>query len=81
MLILNHRRKNRRSELALYCMNQASEIIYKMLASRGYTPKIKNGEVLVFMLANAILMYFYQHEPENMRSNMRGLFSKIIGVN
>jgi hypothetical protein len=52
-----------------------------MLQSRGYAPTVRNGEVFVFMLANAILMYFYQHESQNMRSNMKGLFSKLLGVN
>jgi hypothetical protein len=62
-------------------MNQAGEIVYKLLQSRGLAPSVKHGQVLVFMLANAILMYFYQHEAQNMRSNMRGLFSKLLGVN
>ncbi|KYQ89400.1 transmembrane protein [Tieghemostelium lacteum] len=74
-------RKSRRSELALYCSNQSIEIAWKMLAARGMAFFIPNGEVLVFMFASAILMYFYQREPDSLRSNMNGLLKFFIGQN
>ncbi|EFA84640.1 transmembrane protein [Heterostelium album PN500] len=74
-------RKSRRSELALYCLNQTLEIMWKMAATRGFAFYIKNGEVLVFMIASAILMYFFQHEPDSLRSNMNGLLKFFIGSN
>jgi len=72
-------RKNRRSELGLYCLNQATEIGFRMMQSRGWIKGVKHGEVMIFMVANAILMYFFQQEPENVRSNIRGLFSGLLG--
>eukprot|EP01132_Coremiostelium_polycephalum_P001985 gene1985-2442_t len=69
-------RKERRSELALYCLNQALEIVWKMAAARGLAFYIKNGEVLVFMIASAILMYFYKQEPQCLR--LTGLFQGFL---
>ncbi|EGG24119.1 transmembrane protein [Cavenderia fasciculata] len=71
-------RKNRRSELSLYCFNQTMEIMWKMAANRGFAFYIKHGEVLVFMIASSILFYFYQQEPESLRSNMNGLLKFFI---
>ncbi|GAM23569.1 hypothetical protein SAMD00019534_067440 [Acytostelium subglobosum LB1] len=74
-------RKSRRSELALYCFNQTIEVMWKMAASRGLAFYIKNGEVLVFMIASSILFYFFQQEPDSLRSNMNGLLKFMIGTN
>jgi len=81
MIAILTERKNRRTELGLYCFNLVMEVWYRMLEARGIVRFHKHGEVYVFMLASAILMYFYQNEPESMRSNVRGLFSKLLGVN
>jgi len=72
-------RKNRRSELALYCLNQSLEVVWKMMEARNLAFFIKHGEVLVFMMASSILMFFYQCEPESLRSNMNGLLKFFIG--
>ncbi|EGC29588.1 hypothetical protein DICPUDRAFT_158808 [Dictyostelium purpureum] len=72
-------KKSRRSELALYCLNQTIEVVWKMAAARNLAFTFKNGEVLVYMIASAILMYFYQNEPESLRSNMKGLLNIFIG--
>eukprot|EP01133_Synstelium_polycarpum_P003886 gene3886-4495_t len=57
------------------------EIMWKMAANRNLAFYIKHGEVLVFMLASGILMYFFQQEPDSLRSNMNGLFKFFIGQN
>ncbi|KAM9977630.1 hypothetical protein ACTFIR_011500 [Dictyostelium discoideum] len=74
-------KKSRRSELALYCLNQAIEVVWKMAAARKLVPLFKNGEVLVYMIASSILLYFYQNEPDSLRSNMNGLLKFFIGKN
>ncbi|KAN0040374.1 hypothetical protein ACTA71_012267 [Dictyostelium dimigraforme] len=74
-------KKSRRSELALYCLNQAIEVVWKMAAARKLVPLFKNGEVLVYMIASSILLYFYQNEPDSLRSNMNGLLKFFVGKN
>jgi hypothetical protein len=51
--------KSRQSELAFYMVPRALESLYNMLAKRGYAKHVKNGEVLVFALSMALIMYCY----------------------
>eukprot|EP01112_Ceratiomyxa_fruticulosa_P013606 TRINITY_DN382_c0_g3_i1.p1 TRINITY_DN382_c0_g3~~TRINITY_DN382_c0_g3_i1.p1 ORF type:complete len:188 (-),score=11.78 TRINITY_DN382_c0_g3_i1:67-630(-) len=74
-------RKSRRAELALYCMNQSMGTLWSMLENRGIVRSRKDSEIFIFMLASAIMYYFYQNEPDSMRSNMHGLFKFFVGVN
>jgi len=71
--------KRRRSELALYVANQVSESIYKSLANKGYLPRIPNGEVFLFCITTALLFYFYEHEPQNLRKQIRSTLEFLIG--
>ncbi|XP_041462831.1 transmembrane protein 135-like isoform X3 [Lytechinus variegatus] len=48
-------RKSRRSMLALYTMNLAMEVVFNMCKQRNYVSPIKNGEVLIFAAASAII--------------------------
>ena len=50
---------SRRTELALYMFPRMLESLFLMAEKRGYVRSIPNGEVLVFALAMAVLMYCY----------------------
>jgi hypothetical protein len=51
------------------------------MKSRGWVRSYNNGEVAIFVVASAVLMYFYQNEPENLRPNIKGVLSKLLGIN
>lgn len=73
--------KSRRRELAVYMTNQAAETTFKMLLSRGwftYMP-FKEGKRLLFSLACAILLYFYNYSPEDLSSSIYSLLKVIFG--
>lgn len=48
---------NRRSSLAFYVANVASEALYKMYVDRGYVRYIPNGQVYMFTLSIATIIY------------------------
>ncbi|XP_063954596.1 transmembrane protein 135-like isoform X1 [Lytechinus pictus] len=48
-------RKSRRSMLALYTMNLAMEVVFNMCKQRNYVTPVKNGEVMIFAAASAII--------------------------
>eukprot|EP01113_Clastostelium_recurvatum_P031449 TRINITY_DN3927_c0_g1_i2.p1 TRINITY_DN3927_c0_g1~~TRINITY_DN3927_c0_g1_i2.p1 ORF type:complete len:206 (-),score=24.22 TRINITY_DN3927_c0_g1_i2:118-693(-) len=72
-------RKSRRSELALYCLNQSIEVVWRMMEARGLVRSRNNGEVFIFMLASSIMFYFFQNEPSAVRSNMHGVYKFLLG--
>ena len=39
------------------------------------------AEVLVFALSMALIMYYYENYPENIKPAYRGLLKKFFGVN
>jgi hypothetical protein len=47
--------KGRRRELALYMTNITSDVVFRMLQSRGYVRPIRYGETIIFALAMAVL--------------------------
>ncbi|XP_020623319.1 transmembrane protein 135-like [Orbicella faveolata] len=53
-------KKGRRGTLALYMTNLAVETSYNMLKERGLIQPIPNGEILLFCVATATMMYLYR---------------------
>ena len=39
----------------------------------------KNGEIAIFMAANAVLMYLYHHETDTLRGSARGIVKMVLG--
>ena len=72
---------SRRTELALYMFPRFLESFFMFLQKKGLVGSIPNGEVLVFALALAIIMYCYQNEERNIKSNYLGLFKSYWGKN
>ena len=57
----------RRTELALYMLPRFAESFWNFLKKRNLVINVKNGEVLIFSFAMAILMYCYQNEDTNIK--------------
>jgi hypothetical protein len=51
--------KSRRAELAYYMVPRALESLLNMMVKRGHAKHIRNGEVLVFAVSMAVIMYCY----------------------
>lgn len=73
--------KSRRGELAFYMVPRALESLYNMLVKRGYAKHIRNGEVLVFALSMALIMYCYQNEPQHIKPAYESMVRKFFGTN
>lgn len=53
-------RPSRRNLLCLYVANVATETLWKMGVSRGVVSSIKHGQVIIFGLSAAILLYYFK---------------------
>ena len=73
--------KSRRSELAFYMVPRALESYYNMLVKRGYAKHLRNGEVLVFALSMALIMYCHQNEPQHIKPAYESMVRKFFGTN
>lgn len=73
--------KSRRIELALYCLPRALESFWNLGVLRGHFRSIRNGEVLLFMIAMGTLMTVYQHEPDVIPRSYEGILVRFFGVN
>lgn len=72
-------RPERRSALALYMLNLASEIVYRMLRSRGIVTDIPNIEVAMFSLSLGGYIYYARkngHFNDVVSTLLRHLFGK-----
>lgn len=53
---------SRRQALAFYLLNMASEIVYRMLVTKGYFKPVKHGETLVFAFSLAAWYHYIKTE-------------------
>lgn len=53
-------RPSRRNLLCLYVANVATETLWKMGVSRGAVTSIKHGQVIIFGVSAAILLYYFK---------------------
>lgn len=61
-------RPSRRPALAFYLANMASELIYKLAASKGYVVTLNHSETIIFALGMACYLHFlrvhgFSHDP------------------
>jgi hypothetical protein len=60
-------KKNRRIELALYCLSQAVLSFYNCWHKWGFIPHIPNGNMLVFAASCAVIFHSYVNSPHSLR--------------
>lgn len=70
-------KKSRRSELALYTLPRALDSLYMILNERKWLGTVPNGELYLFMLSMAGLMYYYDFERSTM-SNLIASLAKYL---
>ena len=71
----------RMREIMLYMVPRAFESLYNWALERGMVKHFVYGEVLVFALAMALIMYYYENKPENIKPTNLRLLRKFFGVN
>ena len=71
----------RRTEMGLYFLSPFLEGMWKWFAKRGYVSSISNGEIYLFVITMAILMYCYQQEPDTIKDTYLSICKKLWGEN
>lgn len=71
--------ETRRQEIALFLVPKVMEGVYSLLKRRGLVKALPHAEAILFGLATAILLYFYQNCPEHIKAGYYNLMRKLIG--
>lgn len=71
-------KKSRRSELALYTLPRALDSLYMILNERKWLGSVPNGELYLFMLSMAGIMYYYDFERTTMSNLLASLAKYLI---
>ncbi|KAJ8668706.1 hypothetical protein QAD02_010369 [Eretmocerus hayati] len=58
-------RPSRRTMLCLYVSNIATETLFRMAVSRGYMYALPRGEIYIFAVGMASLLYFFKSKSNN----------------
>jgi hypothetical protein len=74
-------KKGRRMELTLYVMARAIDSFFVMMRGKGWIFTIPNGEVAIFMLSTAVVMYAFEKEPEALKPLYLRFLKYYIGKN
>ena len=53
--------KSRTHELVMYMIPRLFESVYRLMKQNGKVKSVKNGEVFVFALCMALIMYCYEN--------------------
>ena len=64
----------RRAELTLYMIPRFSEAFWNFLVRRSIVRNIRNGEIILFAIAMAIICYSYQNEPDTIKPTYYSMF-------
>ncbi|KAL0090897.1 hypothetical protein J3Q64DRAFT_1707611 [Phycomyces blakesleeanus] len=73
--------KKRRSELALYVLPKAIQSLYLIAYQHRLIFKLKHFEVLMSSAAMAVIMSFYQDEPDVLSNFVRKIMVQFFGKN
>lgn len=73
-------RPSRRGLLSLYVSNVATETGWNMLEARGLVRSLPHGEILIFGMSTATLLYFYRlNRQKDFRDSMFDVFRFALG--
>ena len=72
---------SRRAELTVYMVPRWAEAFYAWLVKHGVARYVKNGEVILFAIAMAIICYCYQNEKDCIKPSYQGMFTRFFGEN
>lgn len=71
-------RASRRTLLCLYVSNVATETLFRMGVWRGYYSPIPRGQVYIFAVSVAVLLYFFRSKT-NKQDQIYKIFRMIVG--
>ena len=71
----------RRTEMSLYFLSPFIESVWRWLDKRALVYHIPNGDVYLFSVCVAILMYCYERHPKTIKSTYLSLFKLLWGEN
>jgi hypothetical protein len=71
----------RRIELALYVLPKTIEAFWKWLKKRNLVTDVPNGEIVLFAIAMAVIMYCYQNEEKNIKPSYLSILNSFYGTN
>jgi len=72
-------KKSRRSELALYALPRGLDSFYMILCDRKFLKAVPYGELILYCLSLAGIMYFYDNEKSNMTPILAWGLKKLLG--
>ncbi|KAJ0411221.1 hypothetical protein ATCC90586_003860 [Pythium insidiosum] len=70
--------KSRRSELALYVLPRALESLFVILRDRRIVKGLRHGDVALFSLSMACMMYAYEHEKSSMGTFLHSTLKRFL---
>ncbi|EGT30198.1 hypothetical protein CAEBREN_24082 [Caenorhabditis brenneri] len=65
--------------IAMYCLWKAIETVYFDLVDRGYLPKIKNAEVILYAITTGYVLWNTIVEPRAIRRGYLNFLSGLVG--
>jgi hypothetical protein len=71
-------KKHRRSELALYVLPRAIELLVRIMIDRKMIIRIKHAEIYIYSLVMGILMSFYKSEKDSMSPLLNKLMNHFL---
>ncbi|CAG8590009.1 14959_t:CDS:2 [Funneliformis mosseae] len=70
----------RRLDIGMYSLRLSIELLWKLLVKKGKIRNIRNGEVIYFSLAMAMIMTIYKNKPKSISSPyIRIALSRLLG--
>ncbi|OMJ77570.1 hypothetical protein SteCoe_22818 [Stentor coeruleus] len=69
------------SEMAMYVLPRFFDAIWKFLKRRGLVVNLPYGQVILFCMAMAAIMYSHNREPDNIKPMYRKVCDKFFGEN
>lgn len=74
-------KKSRRSELALYALPRALDSFYTILYDRKWLGSLPQGELLLFSLSCAGIMYCFDHESNAISPMIKWVLHTVFSKN
>ncbi|CAI5454160.1 unnamed protein product [Caenorhabditis angaria] len=65
--------------IAMYCLWKAIETLYFDLVDRGYLPKIKHGELILYAISTGYVLWNIVIEPRAVRKGYVGFINSLVG--
>ncbi|KAJ3324637.1 hypothetical protein HDV06_006530 [Boothiomyces sp. JEL0866] len=72
--------KQKRAELAMYCLPKAVQSLYRMLVAKGKIVYVPHLEILASCVSWSVIMSLYQKEPEHVSTMLYKMMKAVLGT-